>query len=639
MIKSKSIYFFTHQGAFKNQVLPSLLIITVFSLLAYAPFIPFLGFYGDDFFFNYVAHFYKIQGLIQSLVIDRPFNGYGLIFFYFILGLKDNVLLWHIFAFLMRLTGGYILFFLLRKIWPNKLYAITSITLIFLIYPGFLQQFLPLGYSIWITNLTLWIISLLLTVYAVKSTNKLKLFFFTLMALILQLHSFLQAEFFIGMEVLRFLIITYILQSKISLKSIKKTIIYWLPYLTGLLAFVLWRILIFKSTREVTDINWVTQTYYSNPVWIAKIPLEIINSFIQTIAFAYFLPSIFNFIRLPLQFSFIAIFLGGASALLFQLYYKIVSTEKGNRKLGKDLLLIGAISILGSLIPIIISGRFVRMIKVFDRYTLTSTIGVGIIITGFLLFKIPNIWRRFFLTSLVFLSVTSHLMNGFYRVDYWNKQRDLWWQLYWRAPRIENNAMLILDFPPVTKDGLFKDIINKVQWYRFYWVDYQIWTAGNLFFNNNSNPQTHFTGDFLADKTTLDKIKNQTTESLTDRNITYTRYYKNTVIISTPSDTSCLWVLDKNQNVFPSHANKILKSSAIYSNTDKLVSTESAVIPPREIFGDEPPHNWCYYFQKASLARQLKKWDKLSQLKREVLQKNLKPKDPNEWLVFDTNIR
>lgn len=607
--------------------------------MAYTPLIPFMGFYGDDFFFDYVSHFYKTSGLIQSLVIDRPFNGYALIFFYFVLGLKDNVLLWHIFAFLMRLAGGYTLFFLLRKIWPDKLHVTTSITLLFLIYPGFFQQPLPLGFSVWITNLTLWILSLLFTVYAVKSANKLKLFFFTLIALVLQLHSFLQAEFFIGMEVLRLLIVTYILQNKISLKSIKKTLINWLPYIISSLTFTLWRILIFKSAREVTDINWVAQTYYSNPVWIAKLPLEIINSFTQTIVFAYFLPTVINFIRLPLQFSFFAILLGGASTLLLQLYYKITQTEKNDRKLGKDLLLIGAISILGSLIPIIISGRFIRMTKVFDRYTLTSTIGVGLIIIGFLLYKIPRTWRRVLVTLLVFLSVTSHLMNGFYRVDYWNKQKDLWWQLYWRAPKIENNAVLVLDFPPVTKDSLFKNIINKVQWYRFYWVDYQIWATGNLFFNYNTNPQTHFTGDFLADKNIIDKIKNQVIESLTDRNITYTRYYKNTVIISAPSDISCLWVLDKNRSELPSHANELLKSSIIYSDTDKLVTKESTIIPPKEIFGNEPPHDWCYYFQKASLARQLKNWDKLSQLKKEVLQKNLKPKDPNEWLVFDINIR
>lgn len=621
----------------KYPLLISLLLITFLSLVAYTPFIPFMGFYGDDFFFDYVGHFYGVSGMIQSLVIDRPLNGYLLAFLYAFLG--DNVLLWHISMFSVRLLGGYILFFLLRKIWPSRLSVVTLITLFFLLYPGFLQQASPLGYSIWIINLALWISSLAFTVFAVTASSKFKLVLFTILALILQINAFLQVEFFIGMEILRILIITLTLKNRISFKTIKKTFIYWNPYIISMFMFILWRIFIFKSARPVTDINWVVQIYYSNPVWIAKIPLEVINSFIYTVIFGYFLPIIINFIRLPLQTSFITILFGSISALLLQVYFKAVQIEKNDRKLGKDLLLIGAISILGSLIPIIISGRFVRMVNIFDRYTLTSTIGVGLLITGFLFYKIPGTWRKVFMTSLVFLSVTSHLMNGFYRVDYWNKQRDLWWQLYWRAPKIENNAMLVLDFPPVIKDGLFKNIINKVQWYRFYWVDYQIWTTGNLFFNYNRNPQTHFTGDFLADKDTIDKIKNQVTESITDRNITYTRYYKNTVIISTPSDTSCLWVLDKNRDELPSYANELLKSSSTYSNVDKLVIIESPVIPPREIFGSEPPRHWCYYFEKASLARQLKDWDKLTKLKEEVIQKKLTPKDPNEWLVFETNIR
>lgn len=623
-----------------NPVIISLLLITFFSTLAYLPLIPLLGFYSDDFFFGYVAHFYGVQGIVQSLAVDRPFNGYLLLLLYSILGLGNNVFLWHISMFLVRLLGGLALFFSLGKIWPNRLSTVTSITLLFLIYPGFLQQVLPLGFGGWIINLTLWIISFLFTVFAVKDRSKFRLFFFTLIAIFLQINSFFQLEFFIGMEFFRLLIITYIIKKEITIKTIKKTFIYWSPYILTLVIFVLWRIFIFKSTREVTDINWVLQTYYSNPIWILKIPLEVFLSFLHTLVFAYFVPIIINLIRVPLQNSIIALSLGISSSMLLYFYYKKVQENKSDTKnFGKQLLVIGLISIFVTLVPIIISGRLVRMYLVYDRYTITTMLGVAFIIVGFLLFKLKTTTRTWTIIVLVSLSIISHLMNGFYRADYWSKQKDLWWQLYWRAPKIEKNAMLILNFSPVSEDILFKDMINKFKWYRYYWVDYQIWMAGNLFFNYNSPPQDHFSGDFLPDDGIVDKIKNKVVETFKDRNITYIRDFHNTVIISTPSDSSCLWVLDKERKELPSNANELLKSSITYSDVDKLVKTNISIIPPLSIFGSEPSKTWCYYFQKASLARQLKDWDKLSQLKEEVIQKNLKPKDPNEWLPFQRDLR
>ncbi len=598
-----------------NQLKLSLLLITFLTMLAYLPLIPFLGFYSDDFFFGYVSHFYGVAGIMQSLIIDRPFNGYLLVLNYFILGLSDNVLLWHFFMFFIRLLGGYALFFLLKKIWPNRLLIDTSITLLFLIYPGFLQQVLPLGFENLITTLTLWIFSLFFTVYAIKESKRFKFISFTLIALILQINSFLQLEFFIGMEVLRLLIIVLVLKTKISFKTIKETFRFWSPYITCLLLFVLWRIFLFKSTREVTNISWVIETYYSNPFWILRIPIEIITSLLQTVILAYFFPIIINFIRIPLENTAFSLILGIISGISMYLYYK--KFHHNDKKIGRDLFLIGLISILASLIPIVISGRYVRMFSVFDRYTITSIIAVSFTIVGLLFFKASNKVRQVILILLVSFSVTSHLMNGYWHKIMWDKQKDFWWQLYWRAPNIQSNTMLILDFPPVTQNTLFKDIINKVKWYRFYWAEEQIWTEGNLFFNYNNPPSDHFHGDFLADKDVVEKIKNKSVETFNNRNIVYTRDFKNSTIITTPSDTSCLKVL----------------------NGDKLIKTSLPIVPPKHIFGSEPPHNWCYFFQKASLARQFKDWDALSQLKKEVTEKGLSPKDPNEWLPFQKDLR
>lgn len=644
-----------YQNILKSKVTLSLLIITIYSLLVYSPFIPFLGLYGDDWFFAYIGRFYGLNGLLESKVMERPVTGYLHALNYFLLG--DNVFLWHIAMLLVSLLGNYILFFTLKKLWPNKLSIVTSITLLFSIYPGFLQLPSSVTYLPITTNLIVWITSLTFTIFAIKAESKSRLLLFTIFALVFQIFSFLIMEYFIGMEVLRLALILYILKTekikftKISFKTVKKIFIYWSPYLLGLMIFILWRVVLFKSTREVTNINWVMETYYSNPLWIAKIPLEMLYGTASTVILAYFIPIFIRIPRIPLEISLITLFLGIIYGGLLYFYYKLMEKSTYDRDLnnsveiktfGKDLLRIGSISVLGALLPIVISGRLVRLFDAYDRYTITSIIGVSFIIIGFLFFKIASPVRKLIIISVVALSITTHLMNGYLFTINWGKQKDIWWQLYWRAPKIQSNTLLVFDFPPLTKESLFKELINKVQWNRVYWVDYQIYGPGNLFFNYNDLSGNNINGDYLPDKNVTQKIKAQIIDQTDNLYATYIkgfsnnhlRYYKNTVIITTPGDNSCLWVLDGKRLELPENSNKLLDSNIAYSDVDKLVKNDTPITPPYSVFGYEPPKTWCYYFQKASLARQLQDWNRLSQLTEEVLKKNIKPKDVNEWLPF-----
>jgi hypothetical protein len=53
-----------------------------------------------------------------------------------------------------------------------------------------------------------------------------------------------------------------------------------------------------------------------------------------------------------------------------------------------------------------------------------------------------------------------------------------------------------------------------------------------------------------------------------------------------------------------------------------------------ELFGSEPAHDWCYYYQKASLARQQGDWQTAARLGEEVGRSGLLPTDVTEWLPF-----
>jgi len=56
--------------------------------------------------------------------------------------------------------------------------------------------------------------------------------------------------------------------------------------------------------------------------------------------------------------------------------------------------------------------------------------------------------------------------------------------------------------------------------------------------------------------------------------------------------------------------------------------------PPDELFGKEAAHTWCYYFEKAELARQMGDWRRVSELADEVLEKGFEPQNRFEWRPF-----
>ena len=53
-----------------------------------------------------------------------------------------------------------------------------------------------------------------------------------------------------------------------------------------------------------------------------------------------------------------------------------------------------------------------------------------------------------------------------------------------------------------------------------------------------------------------------------------------------------------------------------------------------DIYGPQPAHGWCYYFQKADLARQIKDWTTVTHLGDDAFALDDYPNDPVERFVF-----
>jgi len=118
------------------------------------------------------------------------------------------------------------------------------------------------------------------------------------------------------------------------------------------------------------------------------------------------------------------------------------------------------------------------------------------------------------------------------------------------------------------------------------------------------------------------------------RTIRTYKNYRRLLVLSQTTLNSCVHVIDGTQPEYSSDENALIQRVGPFSKIENISVKQPAFIPPTMVFGPEPEHNWCYFYQKASLARQLEAWEEVQSLGEQAMGRNLKPTDPIEWMPF-----
>jgi hypothetical protein len=106
------------------------------------------------------------------------------------------------------------------------------------------------------------------------------------------------------------------------------------------------------------------------------------------------------------------------------------------------------------------------------------------------------------------------------------------------------------------------------------------------------------------------------------------------LVLAIPAPDACLRVLDGAVKEADATGLPLAAGLAAISKPERILSTAEGLTPPETIFGPEPEHNWCYYYQRAGLAMQNQDWQAVRDLYRQTQQLNLQPHDPLEWQPF-----
>jgi hypothetical protein len=580
-----------------------------------------LGYFWDDWEVVFLLNTKNLPLLYGYFAFDRPFAWpYQVMYSVFAM----NPIAWHLVTLLLRWAGILLLYLTLRMLWPHYDTYFRWLGALLIVYPGFFQQSISAAYNRHFTAFFLFALSVYLMALAVRQPKRAWILF--PLSWFLAFVQVFTIEYFVGLELIRPLVLWFLIyedKRKQIRSSIGKTLLLSLPYLTLLGFYFWWRLIVFPIT--------VAKTNYAGDF---KMFQDFQPSFLGGV-FTLFTRAFFDLIYSTLQvwltgitsqdgFTFqskavwFAFGIGIILAAVFAFFQDVDGgTETASSRTPLPMFLFGFWAFFtSSLSTWLTSKQLSGGGRWDDRFSLAVMFGAGLMTLVFVLWLVRAEKRKLLLGLLLFLSITTQVLTvNKYRLD-WLIQHDYYWQIVWRIPALmPNTAIVSWEQPSESVPG------------------YDASFAMNVLFKgkvvDGAAPYWFFTNDRFLN---IDYRPNRPI-SYKDRNLLFTGNTSEAISIVHQGNDRCLQVLDAvytGQPFYSSGQDQLIN----LSNVSRIVDDPKADPPDADIFGSEPAHTWCYYFEKADLARQEGDWQTVLRLEKQAKGQNLAPKFGPEYIPF-----
>lgn len=599
-------------------------------IISFGLLIPWLGFYWDDWPAVWFLHFLGPEGFQEVFASDRPLLGWLFLFTTSIFG--EDPINWQIFGLITRWLSGVTLWWVLRLLWPNRSQVAAWIALLFVLYPGFSQQFIALTYSHVFIILTLFNLSLVTMILGLKHRRRFWLFY--PLSILLSGLSMFSVEYFFGLELLRPVVLWIELKGQIEpkRKRLGRVLLYWIPYLVLMILFLVWRVSLSETPRgEVQIFDKLAQNPFQEVVSLAAmITRDMVEA--SLVAWARTLrplnPSTFGAAATSL---YLLIVLAAGFLTFFYLALNRRAVVNHGTAAAKPaswhtaglFLLAGLYALFVAGWPFWATGLPVDLYFPWDRFTLAMMPGATLLIISIVVLVGRHKWIPLILVSLLAgFAVGLHFQNAnLYRRE-WNMQKAMFWQLTWRAPGLEPGTMLLTSELPYTH---FSDnsLTAPLNW--TYSPDSLPEQMPYLMYQVESRLGTSLP-DLLPGLSIEEPYRATSFSGSTDQAIVF--YYQ---------PPGCVQVLDPEIHTSLPQKPKYLSDAMPLSDVSLIIPQgESPAVPPLHILGPEPEPDWCYYFERADLARQAADWDAVLQLGELAfdLNQRLYPVNAPEYLPY-----
>jgi hypothetical protein len=597
----------------------SFITIASFGLL-----IPWLGFYWDDWPVIYMAKTQGTAGFWDFYQYDRPFSAWTYMLFAPLLG--TSPLVWQIFTLLLRWLTAVFVWGSLKQVWPHKPHQVFWTALLFAVAPIFTQQPVAVAYSQHWLCYWLFFCSVYLMLRALSSPRN--FYLFTALALLASLVQLLTMEYFLGLELLRPVILWFYYlerEAGASARQIFKRVLAsgWI-YLVLLIAYVIWRMFFLRlAGNDPNHLDLLDK--------IATAPLagllDLVQKAIQD--FVFIVTSWLTAVRpadidLHRPFSMLVLVIAVVTAVLFGMvlshYTPAVTEERKEDRWHVYAMILGALAILLGTLPVWMIDRQVSVGPLGSRFSLAAIFGVSLWFAGILEWLSPRSKVKITVVCLLIaVAIHTNLHTAKTFQGSWEKQRAFYWQLFWRAPHIQPGTAFIANGEIFTYVGLYSTSIGI-----------------SLLYPPVEPPQ-HVPYWFFSYWERLYKIPNEMVagtlleEGL--RNYSFQGDSKDALLLDfSPESNRCLHFLslrDENNPDLPDSMKGLLS----ISNLSQIGrESQGQWRPSTTIFGAEPEYTWCYYFERAELAHQYGDGQEVVRLMEEAKAQGFAPTDMREYL-------
>lgn len=586
-------------------------VLFIVAVLAYGLFFWERGFYWDEAPWTWIYYRLGPAALTKTFSTSRPF--WGMIYQVTMPLLGPYPWRWQLLMVILRWLSAVLVWMVLRQVWYRDERPAVWGSLLFLVYPGLGQNFISLMYSHFYIVLNCFLFSLYLSVLALRQPDRrLPL---TVAALAFSVVNLLTMEYFYFLEFLRIVLFWIVLEAEWKQK-LRRVILLFIPYFAVMVGVTVWRLVFFENQNA--SYSYVTlDLLRENPLLGIETLFRAIGmAFRETVVHAWTFPFEATGVeQLGLRVTILASLLVLASAIFIAIYLLFFSRSERDRAPVWQIFLLGLAAWLLAGGSFWLVGIEPQLHFSADRFTLPFMLGSSLLLVALLslLYSRPRL-QYSLLALLIAFSIGKQFETNIAYIRDWDVHRDLFWQLSWRIPSLEPNTAIISNDLPVTyfSDNSLSGPLNWI-YSREGEMDHILYFISVRL--NRGLP------DLIPDLPI-------------EQNYLAKTFHGNTsqVVVIDYSPPGCVRVLDPQIDFANRLLAPLLREAAALSNTS-LIHQENAVTPPASLFHPEPAHGWCYYFEKAELARQFGNWEKVTALGDAAFQLGEHP-DPIERFVF-----
>jgi hypothetical protein len=595
----------------------SLLVLT---LATYGVFIFALGFYWDDWPPILLSHIVDKSAVWNYFFFDRPFQSWTYYLLFPVCG--DSTFAWQLSAILFRWTAALALYFTFLRIFPRQKNLFQWATVLFVVFPGFADQYSAVSFGSHFIVYTVFGLSLLTMVLAIQNKNRFWIFFLISLALT-AIHLFTM-EYFVGLEIIRPVLIFILLKNRDDSKRIFiKTLKYFLPYFAILTFFLYWRMVLYPQAlggNHESNYPFLIADFLKNPGTTLFTFLQIIESDLRFLFLTSWTDRLWP-IEWPVQriTYWLSLFVGMIITGLYFIVQKsketfLIEIKEAWKNIG-----IGFLIIFFGMFPVWSTLRQITLGKWSDRFGLAAIFGVTLILSTLLyaFFQNSKVRNTLFIL-LTLLSISFQIQNGNdYRKDF-IRQQDFYTQLKWRIPGLEPGTALYSPTIPTGKESEYS------------------YSAGiNLLYGNSPDPVLDYwmTGPrYFSPDTLVDDRSIEIKQGL--RIFQFKGSASKIVSIHMP-ETGCLWVVDSNYSTI----NSLVPIEEFwlyddFSRQDLIVDEINPVNGLSAIFDFNSHSNWCFYFEKGDLAQSKGRYEEAISYYEQAMENKLVPLESIEYMPF-----